>query len=278
MSLLLFVLALVRSTCAQSSIPTFQYRAGKSSYTLVGGDPDKGGTTTIPTVVVPVALAFVAKERPGSLDGTGDIPRFEQSPVLARFPFGSGTTQYVDAMLRTTFPKAKTWHTLLATPELMKTVTINVPPASGYLLTSKKEGGSLAIVDIEFVQRELSKQLPKLAGKLIIAVTRNTGYYTEGDATLCCSWGTHGIDVASGNSFVLASYLSSAPSVVADGDVQPITQQLGQFIYDPLHDPLSREGNPHAPGINSLPGCVLRPCGPETRAPAAVCASRLLTF
>ena len=139
----------------------------------------------------------------------------------------------------------------------MKTVTINVPPASGYLLTSKKEGGSLAIVDIEFVQRELSKQLPKMPGKLIIAVTRNTAYYTEGDATLCCSWGTHGIDVASGNSFVLASYLSSAPSLVADGDVQPLTQQLGEFIYDPLHDPLSREGNPKAPG-NRFPAW-LRP-------------------
>jgi len=50
--------------------------------------------------------------------------------------------------------------------------------------------------------------------------------------------GTHGVDGASGNSFVLASYLSSAPGVVEDDDVQPLTQQLAEFLKDPLHDPL----------------------------------------
>lgn len=257
MALLLFVLALVPATWEQTSIPTFQYTVGGSSYTLVGGDPGKESTTTIPTVVVPIALSFGGNKGLTSLDGTSDIPRLKESPVFVPFPFGSGTTQYVDAMLRTKFPKAKTWHTLLGTPEVMKTVVINVPPGSGYLLTSKKTPGRLAIADIESVQKELSKQLPKQEGKLVIAVTHNTAYYTESDATLCCSWGTHGTDVASGNSFVLASYLSGAPSMVEDADVQPLMQQLGEFINDPRHNPLVREGSPDAPG-NQFPAW-LRP-------------------
>lgn len=57
-------------------------------------------------------------------------------------------------------------------------------------------------------------------------------YYAEGDATLFCSWGTHGIDSATGNSFMLGSYLHAAPAVVEDSDVQPLTQQLAEFLNE----------------------------------------------
>ncbi len=126
---------------------------------------------------------------------------------------------------------------MLAKPEV-KPVTIGVPAGYGYVLTSKKSGRSFAVVDVEFLQRELFKQIPRQEGKLVIAVTHNATYYADGDATECCSWGTHGVDSATGNSFVLGSYLHEAPSVVEDGDVQPLTQQLAEFINDPLHDPL----------------------------------------
>jgi chitinase len=155
-------------------------------------------------------------------------------------------------MLRTTFPKAAGWHTLLGTPEV-KPVKVAIPAGYGYILTSKKSGGALAVVDIEFLQRELFKQLPNQQGKLVIAITHNTTYYADGDATLCCSWGTHGIDSATGNFFVLGSYLRAAPAVVEDADVQPLTQQLGEFVNDPLHDPLLHGRNVKVPG-NIFPG------------------------
>jgi len=93
-------------------------------------------------------------------------------------------------------------------------------------------------VDLEFLQQEVFRQLPKQQGALVFVVTRNTAFYAMGDATVCCSWGTHGVDRATGNSFVLASYLRNAPAVIADKDVQPLTQQLAEFINDPLMDPL----------------------------------------
>ena len=252
----LFLLALLPPARAQGTVPTFEPSIGQVKYVLVGGDPVLGGITTIPTVVVPVTLSFEAKKiagKPFLIDATSDLPRVLRSPVFSNFAFPSGgTTQYADAMLRTTFPKADGWHTLLGKPEV-KAVQIAVPVGYGYILTSRQSGRSLAIVDIEFLQKEIFKQIPRQEGKLVVAMTHNTAYYALGDATVCCSWGTHGVDAASGNSFVLGSYLHSAPGVVEDDDVQPLTQQLAEFLKDPLHDPLVQGGrNAKVPG-NAFP-------------------------
>jgi hypothetical protein len=205
--LLLFLLALpLHFAHAQGTVPTFQFTAGQSTYSIVGRDPAQANTTTIPTVLVPVTLSFDAAKKT-IMDAAQDVPRVLRSPVFSGFAFPSGgTTQYADAMLRTTFRKTDGWHTLLGKPEV-KAVKINVPAGDGYVLTSKKTGDLFAIVDIEFLQKEISRQLPKQEGKLVIAITHNTTYYTEGDATLCCSWGTHGVDSATGNSFVLGSVI-----------------------------------------------------------------------
>ncbi len=222
---------------AQGTVPTFTHNAGPNTYTLAGRDPAQPGTTTIPTVLVPITLSFEAKKV--VMDAAPDVPHILASPVFSHFAFGpAGTTQYADALLRTTFPNAKDWHTLLAKPEV-KPVKITIPAGYGYVLTSKKENASVAVADIEFLQQELFKQLPRQEGKLVIAITPNTTFYAMGDATICCSWGTHGVDRATGNSFVLASYLRNAPSVVTDKDIQPITQQLAEFVNDPLFDPLA---------------------------------------
>ena len=259
-ALLSFLALPLQFARAQGTVPTFQHAAGQASYTLAGADPAKGGTTTIPTVLVPITLSFDAKKtagRPFVMDAGPDAARVLRSPVYSKFAFPSGgATQYADAMLRTTFPKAEGWHTLLGKPEV-KLIKIAVPVGYGYILTSKKSGASFAVVDVEYLQKELFRQLPKQPGKLVIAVTHNTTFYADGDATVCCSWGTHGVDSATGNSFVLGSYLHDAPAVVEDADVQPLTQQLAEFINDPLHDPLAHGRNVKAPG-NTFPAW-LRP-------------------
>ena len=96
--------------------------AGQGSYTLAGRDPAQGGTTTIPTVLVPSTLSFDAKKtagKPFSWMQPRTYRAVLRSPVFSNFAFPSGgTTQYADAMLRTTFPKAEGWHTLLGKPEV----------------------------------------------------------------------------------------------------------------------------------------------------------------
>lgn len=249
--LLFLLLSLPFIGAAQGTVPTFEHKVGQSSYTLVGRDPAQGGTTSIPSVLVPITLLFEAKKsaaQPFVMDAGPDIARVLGSPVFTnfRFPIG-GATQYGDALLRATFPKASGWHTLLGKPQMTR-LSITVPAGFGYVLSSKSTGTSLGVVDVEFIHRELFKRIPNQQGKLVIAVTRNTTYYAAGDATVCCSWGTHGIDSVTGNSFVLGSFLDAAPPIVEERDVQPLTQQLGEFINDPLHDPLIYGRNAKVPG------------------------------
>lgn len=225
----------------QGTVPTFQFKAGQSSLTLPGRD-SAGDTTVIPTVLVPVRLMFSANpdgHKSLPFDAAGAVGKIIESPVFAKASFGAeGTTQYMDALLRATVRgSAGGWHTLLGPPEV-RPVTVAIPVGYGYVLVSKRTGTQLAMVDVEYVQREIFKQIPRLDGKLVVAMTRNTAYYTYGDATVCCTWGTHGIDAATGNSFVLASYLGATPPLVQQRDVQPLTEQLAEWVNDPLHDPL----------------------------------------
>lgn len=279
---LLFLLLPLQYAYAQGTVPTFRHATAQGSYLLTGRDPAQGGVTTIPTVLVPITLSFDARKTAGQpflMDASPDVPRVLRSPVFSKFAFPTGgVTQYADAMLRSTFRKTDGWHTLLGEPET-KSVRITVPVGYGYVLTSKKSGQSLAVADLEFVQRELFKQIPRQEGKLVIAVTHNTTFYALGDATVCCSWGTHGVDSTTGNSFVLGSYLRAAPVVVKDQDVQPLTQQLAEFIKDPLHDPLfdpeAHGGNVKAPG-NAFPAWMrpaLMPAGDQGRCAGTGAAS-----
>ena len=228
---------------AQGTAPTFRFDSGNGAVTLPGRDPAQNGTTVIPTMLVAVRLQFESTPttgKPVALDASEDVPRVLRSPVFSNAAFGAESpTQYADAMLRaTTGAKAPAgWHTLLGRPEV-KPVTVKIPAGYGYVLSSKRTGTLLGMADIEYVQRAIFQQISHEDGKLVIAVTRNTAYYTYGDATVCCTWGTHGVDAVTGNSFVLASFLGATPPLVKESDVQPLTEQLAEWVNDPLHDPL----------------------------------------
>ena len=96
---------------AQGTAPTFQLTVGQATYTLLGRDPARGGVTTIPTVLVPITLSFESRKtggKPFLMDAAPDVPRVLASPVFSKYAFSNGgSTQYGDAMLRTTFPKAE---------------------------------------------------------------------------------------------------------------------------------------------------------------------------
>jgi chitinase len=259
-----------------AGVPTFQFTAGGHTYTLAGSDPASNASTEIPTVLVPITLSFESKQvtrKPFVLDARADVARVLRSPVFTPYAFGSGNvTQYIDAMLRSTFPKAARWHTLLGRPEV-KPVTISVPAGYGYVLSSRKEDKSVAVVDLEFVEKQVFARIPEQAGKLVIAFAHNTTYYADADATVCCTWGTHGIDPDTKNSFVLASFLHDAPSIVEDFDVQPITQQLAEFFYDPMYDPQQYRHHEKIQG-NEFPAWLR----PATMRPgdAGACGGRLI--
>ena len=79
--LLLPLFLTTRSSHAQGTVPTFTRAIGGNSYTLAGRDPASSGTTTIPTVLVPITLTF-AGSKPAQMDATADVPRILKSPNL----------------------------------------------------------------------------------------------------------------------------------------------------------------------------------------------------
>jgi chitinase len=261
-------------------LPTFTHTyntAGKEySYTVVGTDPAQGGTTTIPTVLVPITLTIDAPMNAAGkkaiLHAGPDVPRVMRSPIFARYAFASGKSQYTDAIMRADFQQvaAKDWHTVLGKPKVVS-LKIDVPIGKGYMLTSRKTGRMLAMVDVLFMQQEIFRQLPKEdtgAGKLVIAMTKNVTYYTSADATECCSWGTHGVDTTQGlrQPFVLGSYLDPH-TVEDDSDVQPLTQQLAQWFRDPLHEPALRVHRGMVPPGNIFPSWMRVPPPSATELP-----------
>jgi chitinase len=273
-------LLLLQSAYAQTSLPTFTRtytaRGENYSYTVAGGDPAKGGTTTLPTVLVPITVTIEAPmDAAGTkavLDAGPDVDHVLRSPIFSSYRFPSGKTQYADALMRTDFSKdsAKDWHTLLQKPKVIP-LKIDVPIGKGYVLTSKKTGQILAMVDVLFMQRQIFAQLAKEdtgADKLVIAMTRNVTYYTSEDATECCSWGTHGIDTTQGarQPFVLGSYLDPH-TVEKDSDVQPLIQQLAQWFRDPLHDPALHIHHGMIPPGNIFPSWMRVPPESPTELP-----------
>lgn len=223
--------------------------AGKQyRYTVAGRNPAIGGTTTLPTVLVPVDLVFEGyPEKPGKkivISPVPDVPKVIQSPIFQKYDFATGSTQYADAVQRAAFYKeaiANDWHTLLSVPQVAPPVRIEIPDAKGYVLTSKRTGHSLAVVDLDYIQKELFKSLATThiaPNQLVIALTKNVDFYELGDATVCCSWGAHGVHVDQPSKvlqpFVLSTYLDSGV-VPGFSDVQPLSQQIAAWMNDPLH-------------------------------------------
>lgn len=233
------------------SLPTFTGSfavAGKSfPYRIAGRGPDRGGTTIIPTAVVPISLVFDADRdsdgKPLALNAASDVSNVLHSPIFERAAFATGNTQYGDAMQRAEFYRAAVrnkWHTLLGQPRVTSAITIEIPAAEGYLLTSKRSGHSLAVVDLDFVQKEFFKDLSQSgvrSDQLVIGLTRDTEFYPLDDATVCCSWGAYGVHSdASSKSFqpfILGTYLD--PGVVPGySDIQTLTEQVAEWMNDPL--------------------------------------------
>ena len=251
---------------AQGSLPSFTHTNGDASYTVLGNDPAKGGVANIPVTIVPVSLSFETSKSV-VLSSALDIAKIKRSPIFRRYKFEVGTTQYADALLRTSFYQAAKsastladWHTVLATPTVAPVLKIEIPAGYGYTLSDKRAARTMAVVDIEWLQKKIFGSVP--AGtlspdRLVMFVTHNTTYYTEGDATLCCSWGTNGTDGATRQPFILGSYLDLS-TVAMDQDVQPLTGQLAEFVMNPGHDPLVKGRNIKLPG-NTFGTGWLRP-------------------
>ncbi|MGA2436208.1 MAG: glycosyl hydrolase family 18 protein, partial [Bryobacteraceae bacterium] len=261
------------STASGGALPTFtdSFNSGGNTYpyTMVGGSPQAGGTTTIPTVILPVSFVFDEY-----LDANGDkivldaipvVPNVVQSPIFQNYPFSTGNTQYGDAMQRAEFwnVMGNNWHTLLGQPTVLPAVQIEITPSHAYVMQSQSTGENFAVVDVVFVENALSQALGSLLGTAItpgqlgIGLFRNTAFYGTTlpadalwaeDPTVCCSFGQHGVVGTTVQPYVIASYIdpgllpqiadgmapqSSAALPIAS-DVQAVSEQIVEWLNDPF--------------------------------------------
>lgn len=251
----LLALLAVSSAWAETPVPHFTVPTAHGPLVLLGNAPTAGKSTEIPTILVPVTLHFsttAGTGEPTTLSALPDLPAILNSPIFKAANMGTGRpTQYVDALLSSSVRHAAGWHTLLGRPQVHP-VTLDLPPSAGYVLHQGDTGRKIAVVDIEYLQKQIFSQLAAShaakSNELVLVVTPNTTFYTWSDATICCSTGTHGIDQATGLSFVLGSYFHHAPAIASEQDIQPLTEQLAEYALDPTYNPLYHGGYSHAPG------------------------------
>ncbi len=189
---LLFLLGLsLQPAHAQGTVPNLHALRRPGLLHSAGRDPIQGGTTTIPTVLVPIALSFDAKKTAGKpfvMDAAADV-----SPISARQSSPSSLSRP-------------------AAPRSMPTPCCAPPsPRRRMAHAARQAGGEadkyhhsrrLRLRPHLEEERQLLRRcrhrisaegalqtVPKQDGKLVIAVTHNTTYYAEGDATLAAPGG-----------------------------------------------------------------------------------------
>jgi hypothetical protein len=218
-------------------------------YTMVGTAPTTdlgtsstgqvGGTTTVPTVLIPVTFRFSADAQklaqqilpgctfdsshnviPGScvaVDATMDANDVVQgtadSPIFANSDYTGVQTldgdqaspdtdvQYGDAIQRAEFDVFGTWHTRLGNPAIEPTTVIDVPASKGVAFVNRRDVLT-ARIDYHWFSNKLNELINQFhvqATELPIILTHDV-YLYQVDINNCCVLGYHGVySTRSGN-------------------------------------------------------------------------------
>ena len=115
----------LRAAAQSGTLETLPYWQGSFTivdtsfnYTILGNDPQTGGTVTIPTPIIPLRITVsdysVDGQNPIVFDATPAVPQVAGSPIFQVSDYITGYQQFGDAMLHAEFPDAAHgWHTLL---------------------------------------------------------------------------------------------------------------------------------------------------------------------
>jgi hypothetical protein len=225
---------------------SFTYRGATYRYDMVGTDPRQGGTTTVATEILPLRLRFADGN---VLDATADASDAAASPIFQPGSFAEGATQFGDAMQRGEFwqTMAPDYHVMLATPDILPTVDLSVPPAKGNtFLTS---GGRLeADVDATWLLDRIHQTLADLhtsPTSLPIVLSHNTiaqGPHFLGDhgttdgrqcqASACGSLNGHGRQPV--QTYVYATWFPHTFRTNPDAVV--LSHEIAEWLNDPFAD------------------------------------------
>jgi len=221
-------------------------------YIMVGTNPATGGSSTIPTEIIPLSFTLSTGQ---TLDGSSKLNLTVASPIFQNAGFSSGMTQFGDAMVRAQWWKtggsSAGYHVLLGQPTILSTEHINVPQNQGVFVRGRRTGAPIGLIDINW----FSAQLTQLLGQrhissttMPIFLTYNIFLYIGDNLSNCCVLGYHGAQngVARGGSqngngsqqiqtFIFASY--SDPGIFGASviqDINGLSHEVAEWLSDPF--------------------------------------------
>jgi hypothetical protein len=233
-------------------------------YTMVGKDPARKQTTTIPTQYIPMSFFFDEfVDQNGNnivIDATVINEQVANSPLFQNSQFATGFTQFEDAVMRAEFfplfsknheDGDDSYHVLLGRPQTLIPVTIEVPPGSSVVLQAP-DGNLVAIIDINFIVSQLNTLVqtePITVNAIPIFLTRNALYgdFAKQQPVDCCIGGFHTafeanqvgskifvqtFDFATSLDADIADFVFGDPTIFAD--IFPLSHELGETLNDPF--------------------------------------------
>jgi hypothetical protein len=242
-------------------------------YTMVGKDPAKNKTTTIPTQYIPMSFFFDEFiDQNGNnitIDTTVVNGPLANSPLFNNFQYATGFTQFEDSVQRAEFfPLLKngkgggndrgdgdndhdSYHVLLGNPQTLIPVQIEVPFGSSVVAVAP-DGTYFAEIDINFIVSQLNTLIqtePITVDAIPMFVARNAVYgdFVQQQPIDCCIGGFHTAFQSNqvGNkifvqTFTFSAWLDSEVSDIIFGDptifadIMPVSHELGETLNDPF--------------------------------------------
>jgi hypothetical protein len=229
---------------------SFAFEGKTFPYTMVGGTPQAGGTTQVPTQLLPVGMLFEGfvddKGEPVYLDPEPVVTRVQNSPNFRSASYQTGFTQFGDAVQRAQFFRSMTqdWHTLLGVPQPLKPLNILVPRGMAKVFRVPGTNTLYAVVDSAFFISQLNTivQMADLKPEaLAIVLTKNIFLAPEADLKRCCVLGFHTAfdagqhdDKQMVQTLVWASWTDQGILGTNLADVTAMTHEIAEWMNDPF--------------------------------------------
>jgi hypothetical protein len=206
---------------------------------FVGTNPtEEGGTTIIPTVLIPLKIVFSTGE---VFDGSKVLDPVVNSPIFQKNSFHSGNvdlgvTQYGDALMRAQFwnlPHFKQdYHVLLGTPLIAPTVTIPIDVSQGQGFVGTYAGQPSAFVDGNLLDNILQAQLSSYTPDVLTIFWGRDLFATYG---LGYAFGYHASlrSDPSSQAYIFTGYTDSGftPTPI---DMTTLSHEVAEWLNDPF--------------------------------------------
>jgi hypothetical protein len=238
----------------------------KYPYTMIGHDPKKGGTTTVPTRILAVSLRLQNSDlKTYTTVQVHEFAEFSlQSPNFKRNDYSSGhDLQYADAVQRAEFfdVMKQNWHTNLTPTHIVDKVTLDVPffttitqngkdtKVPTYLTGKAPDGSTFVLLLESFFDNAIFNVVNDAVNNgdyqtnaMNVALFPNTylfSGYVNGSPVGCCVGGFHTYFTDNGSPehrwiFAYASWMS--PGLFAGGasDVTALSHEISEAVDDPF--------------------------------------------